>query len=1175
MIIAALPLLMGVTGMRAGMGQSPPRGDFQGSVWQDAATTTGCTSAGCEAGVSGAEFLRWTRQAMAECEGCLIYVLGSETDRGLPMTHTAPAIPFLFSDAFDLHFSTGHPRAQRVVNWVELMADVRSKVRPDRRGPIFVADIRWDIVQRWTLDQAAPYGIDKAWMLRTDRPIQDFGAFLTSIGGAYSHCRSTNGNATEQYDDPAPGGDRCNRAFGTGNGEAPDPAHGIAGIRIYDQLEAKEAGLGDHMVAYTSLGSSPNFFPIATLLNLKHVDAQNWLVGMCAALIAQGFDACNFPHKIHHYCNVGTSAPCTAVQYWPVISGDGMGGADETMGLGLSSDLDELPELAGLSTGDIYSGRPEIANGVAGCATAGGCPWVWKEVAQGRVETQRKNTAAGNPTVVSVSPYLWRLCPMSPGDWDSAYDDASCANPYNDSDGAACESCTEREIAQRADIVLVNLGNKSLRHTSIGSGGGAGMSFDQLKALILNPPGGGPRPREVYPFNEYGTTNARGTPARIYGDPGQLVAANPEPGISGSPITVEIAAHCSMSGVITLAAPGRCTFEAIAHHNDPEIQPFHHLSYYWDFDDPEVTGQTWRNGRSRDHETYPIASHVFECPDGPCTRTISVTVADWENNVAQAEVTITVPDEDTAWGPSATDCVSTSGTFTDCPAGADHVTSSDFDATLQTATAKRTLYRCGESFAASAAPNVSQGTGYGSLMGGFGDCDPDDDGPAIVTWSSDTNLFDDGDLDKWVVLDMKFVASATPDGDRNPAALINEAGNYPQVSDALLLRVTVEGVSVCPGFATSFVNDAADGYNDRIIMQDVTCTAADTPSGGWPGALHSYRYGGLLNYRFTNASSAPAYPAGTRLMGMDRVIWAHGSHAIKTTGGGQAGEWSARSCGGLTTGDAPTDGGCDRADQFVVVANNDFFDDGTGQMRPVHLVNTHDLDDPATSGIEKRDWIFDANRIHFGTTVTRSTLRGIVIDGVQGLSITNNVFDFRRTAPSSGTDTAILQQSQCAGGAVDCGPDSDWWIAGNTVLDNSSGLHEVYLVNGAPEGAAYVSSNLVHQIGQADGTTLCGGKWDICPSSAPNAKNIATYQTAQCPFVGASSACNLSAASETVNPLELRIRSDSHFGRTVTATNGYSHPGGTASGWLHRDFRGWLRTVVNSVGGLEDDATGP
>ena len=104
-------------------------------------------------------------------------------------------------------------------------------------------------------------------------------------------------------------------------------------------------------------------------------------------------------------------------------------------------------------------------------------------------------------------------------------------------------------------------------------------------------------------------------------------------------------------------------------------RPFHDLEYTWDFGDP--TAGTWAYGAqpgvsSKNSATGPVAAHVFEKPG---TYTVTLTAFDGTNTVTTSK-TITVDDPDVVFAGSGTVCMSTSGTFTNCPSGASHVTTS-------------------------------------------------------------------------------------------------------------------------------------------------------------------------------------------------------------------------------------------------------------------------------------------------------------------------------------------------------------------------------------------------------------------------------------------------------------------------------------------------------------------
>lgn len=137
-------------------------------------------------------------------------------------------------------------------------------------------------------------------------------------------------------------------------------------------------------------------------------------------------------------------------------------------------------------------------------------------------------------------------------------------------------------------------------------------------------------------------------------------------------------------------------------------RPFHDLEYRWGFGDP-AGGATWANGSragvsSKNSATGPVAAHVFETPG---TYVVNLTVLDGTNTVSNSCVQIAVQDPDVVFAGANTICFSTSGNFTDAPAGfctvpgpigtpgATAITTNDFDAAIGAylAPGKRLLFR--------------------------------------------------------------------------------------------------------------------------------------------------------------------------------------------------------------------------------------------------------------------------------------------------------------------------------------------------------------------------------------------------------------------------------------------------------------------------------------------------
>lgn len=146
--------------------------------------------------------------------------------------------------------------------------------------------------------------------------------------------------------------------------------------------------------------------------------------------------------------------------------------------------------------------------------------------------------------------------------------------------------------------------------------------------------------------------------------------------------------------------------------------------YFWDFGDPESPDYEY-GARAKAGLASPsnqrigfVSGHVYTEPD---TYTATLTTTNLNLDQGQDTQAITV----SAWG-GTTFCVSSSGTFTDCPGGATQITSSDFDDALAgnsncnaDAAATRCLFRCGETFASSTAVSLAAGPG---IIGHFGTC---------------------------------------------------------------------------------------------------------------------------------------------------------------------------------------------------------------------------------------------------------------------------------------------------------------------------------------------------------------------------------------------------------------------------------------------------------------------
>lgn len=155
-------------------------------------------------------------------------------------------------------------------------------------------------------------------------------------------------------------------------------------------------------------------------------------------------------------------------------------------------------------------------------------------------------------------------------------------------------------------------------------------------------------------------------------------------------------------------APLAVIFDATGTTAPANVVAFHELTYEFDFGDDKSA--TWEHsGQPRNTQIGgPLAAHVF---DDPGTYTVRLRARTSEGATSEDTVTVVVDDPNAIFPGERTVCVSTSGAYADCPAGALHDTLPP-----RTYAGKRVLLRRGESFGIVSINRNNDGI----LVGAFG-----------------------------------------------------------------------------------------------------------------------------------------------------------------------------------------------------------------------------------------------------------------------------------------------------------------------------------------------------------------------------------------------------------------------------------------------------------------------
>ena len=245
----------------------------------------------------------------------------------------------------------------------------------------------------------------------------------------------------------------------------------------------------------------------------------------------------------------------------------------------------------------------------------------------------------------------------------------------------------------------------------------------------------------------------------------------------------------------------------------------HDLYYEWDFGDPG-SGSWAHSGISKDAGRGPWAAHVFEKTG---TYTVRVTVTAPDGSQSSATRTINVSDPDSFYAGAKTVCISASGAFSGCPAGAQHVTSSSFQTgAAHWGTGKRVLFRRGDAF------TIGKTLGLNlpgpATIGAYGT------GPAprvtstkagpVFKTSGRTPRFDD-----WRIMDLDFRGPGS-----QYSSLISGDGTSKRF---LALRVSATNFHTAVSFPSSVINYYQQPeMNDQLAFVECSFTDMNGGKGG-------------------------------------------------------------------------------------------------------------------------------------------------------------------------------------------------------------------------------------------------------------------------------------------------------------------------------------------------------
>jgi hypothetical protein len=449
-------------------------------------------------------------------------------------------------------------------------------------------------------------------------------------------------------------------------------------------------------------------------------------------------------------------------------------------------------------------------------------------------------------------------------------------------------------------------------------------------------------------------------------------------------------------------------------------RPFHDLEYTWDFGDPGAG--TWTYGaqpgvNSKNSATGPVAAHVFEQPG---TYSVSVTAFDGTNTVTTSK-TISVTSPDTVFSGTATVCVSTSGTFTGCPSGATHITTSNLPTALGniSSTVKRILLRRDETWTASATSNVTQ-PGPG-LIGAYG-AGTNKPFVQVSGNSHSTITFPTGVADDWRVMDMAFDAAGT------------SSTNIIQLYDRT--QITLLRLDVTNSNGAYDTGNSTIPNTDQFTVQDSTANGLTCEDG--QGCVQAWVYGTRFAFQGNHLDNTRPGTAG--VIGGEHVL-----RFPKVTRGviSNNDAWNPglyKSCLKLHSDNRPTEAIFDGTYTEEVVIADNYFKGSTGTPYPVAIMPQNGVVDERLKNI-----IFERN---YATEVGSLTL--VTMANTVGGTIRNNILNLGSTGTYG---------IEIGGNVGDGAPPADLIFVYNNTLYGTH-VHNADAIHGVLIGATPISTTV-------------------------------------------------------------------------------------------------------------------